>query len=116
MRKSVAAMAARSGVTEQEISAAIAASWTRGIGHPRCRIVTHDEAERQRFFRDQLISQNRLEYLESDDDMRWLPVTERFLVRAQRAALGREDAQPLIEDLDEAHWDRTVGRKPGGGS
>ena len=114
MRDSIAVMSARAHVTEQETNAAIAASWTRGIGHPRCGPVTHDEAQRQRFFRELLISQNRLEDLISDDDMRWMKLTERFLVRAHRAALGQEDDHLLLEDLEEAYWDdRTICRETG---
>ena len=112
MRKSLMEMADRDHVAEQEVNAVIAASWTRGIGHPMCRLITREEAERQRFFREGLPTTDRW-MIDSDEDPTSMPLTDRLLLRAQRAALGLEDSETLLEDLEEAQWERQFGREVG---
>ena len=105
MRQSLMEVADRDHIAEQEVNAVITASWTRGIGHPMCRLITCEEAERQRSFREGLLTTDNW-MIESDEAPTWMPLTDRLLLRAQRAALGREDSQTLVEDLEEAQWER----------
>ena len=70
-----------------------------------CRLITCEEAERQRSFREGLLTTDNW-MIESDEAPTWMPLTDRLLLRAQRAALGREDSQTLVEDLEEAQWER----------
>ena len=55
MPQSLLEIADGTRITEQEINAVIAASWTRGIGHPSCGLITREEEpQRHRSFREAL--------------------------------------------------------------
>ena len=110
MRQSLMEIANGGRITKQEVNAVIAASWTRGIGHPSCHLITLEEAQRHRSFREGL-SPTDTWMLEDDADPTWMSLTDRLLLRAQRASLGREDSQTLVEDLEEAQWERQLGRE-----
>ena len=112
MRQSLMEVADRDHIAEHEVNAVISASWTRGIGHPMCGLITRGEAERQRSFREVLQPTDSW-MIDSDEDPTWMPLTDRLLLRALRAALGREDSGTLLEDLEEAQWDRQFGREVG---
>ena len=100
MRQHLMAMAAQAHVTEQEVNAAITASWTRGVGHPKMGIVTAAEESDRRVFREFATRSDSVRD-NQNHAMNSLPITDRFLLRAHWAALGEEDGQALLQDLEE---------------
>ena len=105
LRQTLNAIAARAYAGEDEINAAMAAGWARGISHAMADgILTRDEETRLREFRDRMALEGNSQTAEGEATLN-RAATDRLTLDARLAALATDQGDAHLRDLSRSLQD-----------
>ena len=105
LRQTLNAIAARAYAGEDEINAAMAAGWARGISHAMADgILTRDEETRLREFRDRMALEGNSQTAEGEATLN-RTATDRLTLDARLAALATDQGDAHLQDLSRSLQD-----------
>ncbi len=102
LRQTLAAIATRASASEDDVNAALATGWTRGITHAMADgILTRDEETRLREFRDRMALDGNSQTAEGEATLD-RAATDRLTLDARLAALATDPGDAHLRDLSAA--------------